>query len=357
MGASIDKLEDTSGGDYMRHMPPQIGGENSIFLALNRGKRSFVLDLKNPRGREALLDLLPRYDVLIDQFRPGVLARLGLSHETLRGRHPGLVVCAITGYGQTGPLAHRAGHDLNYLARGGVLGFQGPKDGPPAVPGFQIADIGGALYCVVGVLAALLARTRTGDGAVVDVSMMEAAMGFAMSGFGTQFGAAVTRGDEPLTGGLACYRTYETKDGQYMSLGALEPKFWLAFAAGVGLEADMGALVPGPHQADLTRRVAEIFAARTRAEWEAFASERDCCLEPVLTPVEAMADAHVKARRLFFKMQSPWGEIDQMRLPFSREAPTRPPPRQGEHTEEILREAGFEDARIASLRAAGVLGG
>jgi crotonobetainyl-CoA:carnitine CoA-transferase CaiB-like acyl-CoA transferase len=119
----------------------------------------------------------------------------------------------------------------------------------------------------------------------------------------------------------------------------------------------MGALVPGPHQADLAARVAEIFASRTRAEWEAFASERDCCLEPVLTPVEAMADAHAQARGLFFRMASPWGEIDQMRLPFSPAAPGLPPPRQGEHTDEILREAGLDDARIASLRAAGVLGG
>src|SRR5262249_6856099 len=145
----VDKIEDPGGGDYLRHMPPPVqvvagegGSESGMFLAINRNKRSAVLDLKKPEGREALLRLVGDYDVVLEQFRPGVLDRLGLSHATLRARNPRLVVCALTGYGQNGPLSSKAGHDINYLARAGVLGFQGPPDGPPAVLGFQLADIG-----------------------------------------------------------------------------------------------------------------------------------------------------------------------------------------------------------------------
>ncbi len=215
MGASVDKVEDPGGGDYLRHMPPQTGGESSIFLALNRNKRSMVLDLKKPAAQAALLDMLPSYDVLLEQFRPGVLDRLGLPWEKLAAKNPRLVGCAITGYGQDGPLAKRAGHDLNYLARAGVLGFQGPAGQPPAVPGFQLADVSGGLYAVIGVLGALRERDRTGKGSFVDVSMLESAMGFAISGFGTLFGGVTpARGAEPLAGGIAPYRTYETKDAK-----------------------------------------------------------------------------------------------------------------------------------------------
>ncbi|HLK37073.1 MAG TPA: CaiB/BaiF CoA-transferase family protein, partial [Polyangiaceae bacterium] len=142
LGARVDKIEDTEGGDYMRVVPPWVGETSSTFAALNRNKRSACLDLKNERARDVFLRLVERYDVLLEQFRPGVLDRLGLGHATLLARNPKLVVCALTGYGQDGPLRDRAGHDLNYLARSGLLGVQGPPDGPPQVPGFQIADIG-----------------------------------------------------------------------------------------------------------------------------------------------------------------------------------------------------------------------
>ena len=361
LGASVDKIEDPGAGDYLRAMPPLRGDTSSMFLALNRNKRSACLDLKTASGRAALLKLALRYDVLLEQFRPGVLDRLGLGHATLRQANPRLIVCALTGYGQDGPLAARAGHDLNYLARAGVLGMSGPAGAPPQVPGFQLADIGGGLWCVAGILAALHrrdaadARGAVGEGGVIDVSMVESSMAFAISGFGQLFGGRLApRGDGPLTGGLALYGTYATRDGRFVSLGALEPKFWNAFCAGAGLQADMSALFPGPHQAVLKETLRTLFASRTRAEWEAFAQEHDCCLEPVLEPEELRGDDHLRARGAFFEIDSPWGCIEQMKTRLTRPgAEHAPPPRQGEHTDAILREAGIDDATIAAMKAEG----
>lgn len=355
LGAQVDKVEDPHGGDYLRHMPPQLGDQNAAFLALNRGKRSMVLDLKNPAGRAALEKMLPRYDVLIEQFRPGVLDRLGLGHAELRKKFPRLVIAAITGYGQTGPLAHRAGHDLNYLARSGILGLTGPSGAPPQPPGFQLADVGGGMWAVIGVLAALRARDATGEGAVIDIAMHEATIPFAMVQLGTLFGTGTAaRGGEPLTGGIGPYATYATKDGRYVSIGALEPKFWKSFCEGVGLEFDMSAMMPGPHQAALSTKLVEIFRSKTRDEWTAFNAERDCCIEPVLEPHELEGDPQLRAREVFVTQETRWGKSTQVRLPVGAPA-SAPAPAMGEHGRDILREAGFVDADIDALAATGAL--
>jgi alpha-methylacyl-CoA racemase len=349
MGAGVDKVEDPQGGDYLRHMPPLVGDTSGMFLALNRGKRSACLDLKKPAAKAAFLRMVERYDVVLEQFRPGVLDRLGLGHAVLRAKNPRLVVCALTGYGQDGPLAQRAGHDINYLARAGILGFQGPAGGTPQVLGVQLADVSGGLWSVIGILGALHERARTGEGSVVDIAMIEASFGFAAAGWGALFaGATLARGGDALTGGIAAYGTYETKDGQFMSLGALEPKFWLAFCQGTGIEGP--GMVPGPHQEELRRKVTAVFKTKTRAEWEAFAQERDCCLEPVLSPEEATRDPHLGARGVFFENEG----LKQFRTPITpRDTRFAPPPKQGEHTGVILRECGLLDAEIAELFATG----
>lgn len=355
LGAVVDKIEDTGGGDYLRHMPPLLGGQSAMFQLLNRGKRSAVLDLKKPAGREAFKRLVASYDVLFDQFRPGVLSRLGLGHDELRKLNPKLILCCLTGYGQEGPLAHRAGHDLNYLARSGILSAQGPAGGPPQVPGVQLADISGGMWCVIGILAALAERARTGKGAVLDIAMTDGVLGFATPAIaGALAGVPVRAGDEALSGGIAPYNTYMSKDGHAMTLASLEPKFWMSFCAGVGLEAGMEALMPGPHQAGLKARLVEIFRSKTRDEWVSFAASHDCCLEPVLSAGAMADDPLIRARRLVFDIPTPRGPLPQFRTPVTpKDESFTPPPLAGEHTRAIFRDAGFSDDEIDALVKSG----
>jgi crotonobetainyl-CoA:carnitine CoA-transferase CaiB-like acyl-CoA transferase len=268
-------------------------------------------------------------------------------------------VCSISGYGQTGPLALRAGHDLNYLARAGVLGVTGPADGPPAVPGVQLADIaGGALWAALGILGALVERVRTGRGAWIDTAMCEGAMPLAAFALGAHLtdGVGLPRGASTLDGGLALYNTYRTRDGGYVALGALEPKFWATFALAVGIEPSLDALVPGPHQEDLKATLSALFAARTRGEWEAFGAAHDCCLEPVLTPAELVRDPQHGARGVFFPLPTPdGGSMLHARTPTAtREAhdPAREP---GADTDAVLADAGLSAEEIAALRRDGVV--
>jgi crotonobetainyl-CoA:carnitine CoA-transferase CaiB-like acyl-CoA transferase len=355
LGATVDKLEDTGGGDYLRHMPPMLGGQSASFQMLNRGKRSAVLDLKRPEGRDAFKRLVASYDILFDQFRPGVLSRLGLGHDELRKHNERLIICCLTGYGQTGPLAHRAGHDLNYLARSGILSTQGPEGGPPQVPGVQLADISGGMWCVIGILAALAERAKTGKGTVLDIAMTDGVLGFASIAMaGALAGEPPRAGADALSGGIAPYNTYVSKDGHAMTLASLEPKFWMAFCAGVGLQAGMEALMPGHHQVELKARVAEIFRSKTREEWVAFAASHDCCLEPVLDAGSIPDDPLLLARRLIFDIPTPRGPLPQFRTPVTpKDESFTPPPLAGEHTRAIFRDGGFSDDEIDVLVQSG----
>jgi crotonobetainyl-CoA:carnitine CoA-transferase CaiB-like acyl-CoA transferase len=354
LGAQVDKLEDTGAGDYTRHGIPQVAGMSTAFHALNRGKRSLALDLKRPEGTVAFLRLLRHYDVVFEQFRPGVLERLGVGHSRMLEENPRLVVCALTGYGQTGPLRDRAGHDLNYMARAGLMGLQGPSDGPPQIPAFQLADVSGGMWCVIGILAALRERELTGKGSVIDIAMLDSVLPFATIAFSKLFGGELpARGEELLTGGIAAYQVYRTQDDQAVTLGALEPKFLMRFCQAAGIDADLSAIVPGPHQADLKRRFGEVFASKTRDEWTAFNADHDCCLEPVLRPDELHNDEQLRARAAFVEAKVGNERVGQYRTPVTpRDLVPEPAPSHGQHSDAILAEAGFSADEIAALRAA-----
>ncbi len=362
LGADVVKVEDPRAGDYLRWMPPLAGEQSGAFHALNRNKRSIALDLRHPLGAAAFRRLARRADAVVESFRPGVLDRLGVGYEALRAENAGIVLCSISGYGQDGPYAQRAGHDLDYCAIAGVLALNGPP-AAPAPLGVQVADVaGGAWPAVAGILAALLRRRATGEGAHVDVSMTEGALAMLAMPLGISWarGTALARGRELLGGGAACYGVYRTKDGRFVALGALEPKFFAGFCAAVGrpelaerqLEGD-GA---GP-RAELD----ELFATRTRDEWTAFAAEHDVCLAPVLEGDEPREDPQLRARGAVVEVPSP-GEGRAMRAVATpirvrgEPAPLRAAPRLGEHTEAVLAEAGFTPGEIAALRSAGVLG-
>jgi len=365
LGADVVKVEHPVGGDSLRWLPPLAGDQSGAFHALNRNKRSLALDLKAEAGRDAFLRLASGADVVVESFRPGVLSRLGLGWERLHGLNPRLVLCSITGWGQDGPSADRAGHDLDYAAVAGLVGLNGPhaSGGPPLPLPAPVADLaGGAWPAVAGILSALLGRARDGEGRWVDVSMAEGALSLLAMPLAMAWarGAPLVRGEEALTGGEASYDVYSTLDGRFVALAALEPKFFAAFCAAVGRPD----LAPRQHEGGgaLRAELAAIFAARTRDEWAAFATAHDACLAPVLEGDEPSQDPQLRARGAFVQVETPWagrampGLASPVRL-SGHQAPLRPAPRLGEHGAAVLREQGFTAAEIEALRAAGVLGG
>ena len=381
-GAEVLKVEDTRQGDYIRWAPPYYDGaddsaKSALFLALNRNKRSIRIDLKSEGGREVLLRLVREYDVVLESFRPGVLDRLGVGYERMREQNPGIVYCAITGYGQTGPKRDASGHDMNYLGLIGLLGLTGEGDGAPVQAAGQIADVGGgALMAAFGIMAALRERDGapargdraatpgSGEGQFVDISMADGALSWLAMVAGQYLadGVVPRRGEQLLAGSVICYRPYECADG-WVTLGALEPKFWQAWCRGVDREdlIDKQFEKPG---SDAHAQVVEIFKGRTQAEWERFATEHDCCLEPVLELDEALASELVSEREMVVALDQPGveGGVRQLGIPVKLgrtpgEHNRLPGPALGEHTEQVLRAAGYDEERIAELLAQGAVGG
>jgi alpha-methylacyl-CoA racemase len=357
LGADVVKVEDPRLGDYLRNFPPAKGGVSGRFLAINRGKRSLAIDLKSEAGRATLLRMVERADVIIESFRPGVMDKLGLGYAALAARNRGIVLCSISGYGQTGPYVHRAGHDLNYIALAGVLGMTGVRDGAPQMPGVQIADLaGGALWSATGVLAALFARTRTGVGAHLDVSMTEGALSLLIAELGNlDCGGQPRRGTELLNGGVASYAVYRTRDDRYLSLGALEPKFYLAFNQAIGRPANLAELAGTPAEQEQTRQeIAARLAERPLAEWLEVLAQHDCCCEPVLEMHELAEHPLHRERELFFAMDGGEGvgQVQQVRTPLGAPSAPTPPPRLGQHSRQVLEDYGLSAAEIDAAMAA-----
>jgi crotonobetainyl-CoA:carnitine CoA-transferase CaiB-like acyl-CoA transferase len=369
-GADVIKVEDTGAGDYVRWAPPYYEGADetargAAFLALNRNKRSIRINLKDDAGKQVLLRLVRDADVVLESFRPGVLDRLGVGYERMREVNPGVVYCAITGYGQDGSHRDRSGHDMNYLGLVGLLGLTGEEDGPPVQSAGQVADIGGgALMAAFGVLAALRERDRSGTGQLVDVSMADGSLSWLAMVAARYFAEGVVprRGDLELAGALICYRPYRCADG-WVTLGSLEPKFWQAWCRGVGredlIERQFERPGSGAHA-----EVETIFRQRTREQWQAFASEHDCCLEPVLELDEALESDLVREREMVVEIEQPGAArpvrlvAPPVKLSSTPADPGRlPGPALGEHTREVLAAAGYTDDEIAQLESAGAIAG
>lgn len=351
LGADVVKIEDPNGGDYARWMPPMIGDQGVYFRMLNRNKRSMILDLKLEQGQAVLKRLAEKTDVLIEGFRPGVMQRLNCDFATLKTINPRLIYCALSGWGADGPYAQRSGHDLNYVSTAGLTGAMES----PQVFGGQVADMGGAYVAVGGILAALFRRERTSAGGFVDASLFEASLPFALYPWVEAVISGTGSGQGVLTGGAACYRVYKTRDGQHISLAALEPKFWANFCAAVERPDLIADYLAPERQPYLRRELEGLFSQRTADEWQTLLEPADCCFARV-NPPEALADnPQVQARGMagIGNDGAPW-----MRSPLrlDGEALERVPvPAYGQHTRAVLNDNGYSHDEIAALLAAKVV--
>lgn len=363
LGAEIIKVEEPGQGDYMRHFLPQIDGTSVFFLAVNRNKKSITLNLKKERGKKILLALIQQADVLLESFRPGVMDGLGLGYESLKEINPGLVYCSLTGYGQDGPYRDRAGHDINYLATSGVLGITGVRGGQPVIPGVQIADLTGGMFAVIGILSALVQKQRSGKGTYLDVAMTDglfSVMSIHLASF--MAGVPAERGGMMLSGGIVCYNVYQTRDGGYVALGALEKKFWVNFCHGLE-RPDLipGHVSPAVEGEPVYEEVKKIFMSRTTEEWREFAGGVDCCLTVVDDVAGVTKSLYVRERGLFTGVKLAGGKtMSQVRNPVinygdTTEVPS-PPPELGQHNYEIYNGLlGLTGAEIENLREEGVI--
>ena len=343
LGADIINVESPS-GDPARYTPPQSGSYSALFGAVNAGKRSIVLDFKKEAGVAILKEIVPHCDVVVESFRPGVATRLGIDYEQLSAINPRIIMCSISGFGQRGPLASVPGHDLNYIARAGVLGLFGPADAPPPVPGVQMADVaGGALTASTGVLAALIERDKTGKGRFLDISMTRSVLSLAATSTATLgLGMAAPRGKAFLSGGLPCYQVYPTRDGRFLALGALEPKFFATFCELAGVPELASSIYATGEEGDtVIAKLRALFLSKTQREWVELLQGAEVCCEPVKTMSEALEDPDLGLAQ---------GDIDGYRvvLPhlgvdLSTEGLSRAP-HLGEHGEEILKELNISTA-------------
>ena len=364
LGADVVKVEEPGKGDYIRWTPPMVGESSSGHIALNRNKRSLTLNLKSDEGRRLFLDLVPRFDVVIESFRPGIMDRLGVGWDVLSDANPGLVYCAISGYGQAGPRAGAAGHDVNYAGYAGALSINGEEGSRPVIPGVQVGDLGGGgMAAVIAILAALQQKNATGKGDFCDVSMTDGVVSW-LSIHASQYFAT---GEIPqaermhLSGAHPCYRLYPASDG-WLTVGALEPQFWARLCELIERPDLAGdAFAMGDRRDEVIDELSALFKGRSRAEWMELFGDEDVCVGPVNDFEETFADEQVQAREMSvdttlsdgtrtrmvgnpIKLASSDGDL--MRLP---------PPRMGEHTSELLAEIGIAGDDLERLRSAGAI--
>lgn len=364
MGAQVLRVESPTRTDLVRVLPPHVDGTSASHAYLNRNKRCIALDLKQAEAVEVVKQLVQEYDIVLEQFRPGVMDKLGVGYEALKAINPKLIYVSITGYGQTGPFRDRAGHDLNYLALAGVASYTGRRESGPLPLGVQLADIGGgSLHGVMGLLAAVIHRQQTGEGQQVDVSMTDCA--FSLHGMaGAGYLAA---GVEPEMEGLALnggsfYDYYRTRDGRWFSVGSLEPQFMQQFCAAIGRpELAARGLSPKPEeQQALKREIAIEFEKQDFDQWQERFAALDACVEPMLSLAEAVEHPQLVERGMVTQVPNgKGGEQRQMACPI-RFSAGLPEPRHigaalGAHTAEVMTELGYSAEQVEALRAAKVI--
>jgi len=352
-GAEVIRIEPPEGGDWLRDAGAIDASMGWLFQALNRGKKSLKLNLKSKEGRQIFLRLVETADVLFETFRPDVMHRLGLGYEVLSQLNPGLIYCSLTGYGSKGPYRERVGHDLNYIGLTGLLDLTGEEDGPPIIPATQVADIMGGLWAAIGILIALQSRQITGHGTRIDGSLLGAALASLPVEISRHMGGkTVGRGHGDLSGGLVCYNIYETKDGEYLTLAALEPRFWVNFCEIVGRRDLIGSqFAPAIHGDAIHEEMVELFKSRTRKEWVELLIEAEVCCEPVQTLEEAMECDPVNA----LEMITDSGLLPPLSMPYVMNIPPSPAPELGLDTMEILTELGYSFKELGRLKENGII--
>jgi len=335
----------------------------AAYNALGRGKKSIALNLKEDAAREIFYAMVKNADVVIEGFRPGVVKRLGVDYDTLAKLNPRIICCSISGFGQTGPYSNLVGHDINYISVGGALGVTGRPGQAPAIPINIIADFaGGGLTAAFAICVAIIAREKTGRGQNVDVGMSDGVLSLMTSAFTGYFsnGAAIRPGAFLLNGAAPFYNTYECSDGRWFSIGSIEGHFWEALCKIIETED----LLPNQFAQDqwpaMIERFKGIFKTKTADEWMAIMSHHDICAAPVLEMENVVSNEHNLARGMVVEVDSPIGKVKQIGVgPKLSDTPGKPKhssPLIGQHTDEILKGLGYDDAKVAKLKEAGTVG-
>ncbi|WP_347230921.1 CaiB/BaiF CoA transferase family protein [Mesobacillus subterraneus] len=366
MGADVVKVESPHREDMTKHLPPIIDEVSAAYAQLNRSKRSVALDLKQVDAKEVIFSLIKEYDIVIEQFRPGTMERLGIDYKTLKKVNPSIIYCSLTGYGQTGPMSNKAGHDINYLAISGAASYSSRKDQAPIPLGIQVADIGGgSMPAVISILAAVYHRLQTGEGQHIDVSITDNLYAFnALYGSGYLAGGENPGAESLMLNGGTFYDYYETKDGRYFSVGSLEPKFQKELCHLLGEPAllTLSSSTKTADQQQFKEKVKIAFKEKTFDEWLALlGNDFDGCVEPVLKFAETVEHPHIKAREMIVPVSMPSGGTqDQIAFPikFSNQPASyrHTGVQTGTHTKEVLKKAGWNDSKIAELSEKGIFG-
>lgn len=362
-GADVIKIEDTGAGDNFRSVDPKLNGFSARHLQINRNKRALAIDLKSEEGRAVFMQLASSAQVVFEQFRPGVVQRLGIDYEAVRQVNPGVVYCSLSGFGQNGPLRDVVAHDPNYLSVSGVLGLLGRRGGHPAMSGPQISDLAAAHLATIGILMALRRAEQSGEGDYIDISLFDSAMSMSVTAVATYLGGgeAPSRGEERHNGRYPWSDIYETADGGFITISSIESHFYANLCNALGRPEWLGDQYASDERLDTIRAdMVHIFRSRTRDDWFERLKDKDVCISPVLSVAEAVESEHAVARGSVITHTHPVaGETRLLANPIRlRHAPASvrlPAPALGEHSADILAALGYAPDAIAQLAARGVI--